>query len=122
MNGARPVAIPMIAFLWLGTSAAQAASSERMTGPISNGRIVYRRFCEVCHGTKGRGDGSLGKVLVPPPANLSVLAIQSKSDTELLHTILKGKVGTGMPAFREQLSDKHARDVLAFVRSLAPRH
>lgn len=122
MSRVRSVVIPMAAFLVLGTAVVHATSSERMTGDIGEGHIVYQRLCELCHGTNGHGDGSLGKAFVPPPANLSVLAIQSKSDTELLHTILKGKVGTGMPAFREQLSDKHARDVLAFVRSLAPRH
>lgn len=78
----------MIAFLWLGTSAAHAASSERMTGSISNGRIGYHRFCEVCHETKGHGDGLLGKAFIPPPADLIVSAVQSKSDRELLHTIL----------------------------------
>ena len=88
MSGARRISIQMMVFLWLGTAVAHATSSERMTGQISDGQIVYQRLCEPCHGTKGHGDGSLGKVLVPPAADLTASAVQSKSDRELLHTIL----------------------------------
>jgi cytochrome c6 len=120
VSRAGQVAIPIAVYLLIGTSVAEAASPERLTGNVSEGHTLYQRHCEPCHGANGHGDGSLGMALVPPAADLSASAIQSKSERELLHTILEGKAGTAMPSFRQHLSEKQARDLLAFVRSLAP--
>ena len=56
--------------------------------------------------------------MAPPAANLSALASQAKPDADLLRAIKEGKAGTAMQAFKHQLPDQQAYNVLAFVRSL----
>jgi mono/diheme cytochrome c family protein len=71
-----------------------------------------------CHGPDGRGDGPAGKMLVPPPTNLTGPKTKAKSDAELLKTIQEGRSGTAMVAFKGPLSEQEIRDLLAYVRSL----
>jgi mono/diheme cytochrome c family protein len=38
------------------------------------GKYWYLNYCASCHGTSGKGDGSVAKVLTQKPADLTVLA------------------------------------------------
>jgi mono/diheme cytochrome c family protein len=49
----------------------QAEPSSNSSGA---GRRTYRLYCAVCHGQKGKGDGSLADSLRSRPANLTLLA------------------------------------------------
>jgi len=43
---------------------------------IAAGQALYQKECTACHGPLGKGDGSVGKTLSPPPADLTVHAAQ----------------------------------------------
>lgn len=74
----------------------------------SIGHTLYRSRCEVCHGDNGQGE------IGPSLHNDSVLRAVSN---EFLHdTIVRGRPGTAMPAWR-QLSSEDVADVIAFLRS-----
>lgn len=89
-------------------------------GDAAKGKALYagKGGCVNCHGPGGRGDGPAGKMLVPPPADLTGPKTKAKSDAELLKTIREGRSGTAMAAFKGQLSEQEIRDLLAYVRSL----
>jgi cbb3-type cytochrome c oxidase subunit III len=72
------------------------------------GRKLYRSRCAVCHGQDG--EGNIG----PSLNNQSVLTVVSN---EFLHdTIVHGRPGTAMPAWRE-LSTDDTVDLIALLRS-----
>lgn len=84
--------------------------------PVS-GREIYVNTCIRCHGIDGKG--ALGIKLVPPPADLTSLAVQSRLDGTLFRRIHEGKPNTAMGAWKYSLSDEEIWDVLAYVRTLA---
>ena len=86
-------------------------------GDPVNGREIYVNHCIRCHGSDGKG--SPGNTLVPPPADLSSDAVQSR----LAHTLFKrvhgGKPSTAMGAWKGVLADDDdIWDVLDYVRTL----
>ncbi|BFU88921.1 MAG: hypothetical protein NTAFB01_01080 [Nitrospira sp.] len=83
--------------------------------PVS-GREIYVNTCIRCHGIDGKG--ALGIKLVPPPADLTSLAVQSRLDGTLFRRIHEGKPNTAMGAWKHSLSDEEIWDVLTYVRTL----
>lgn len=102
--------------LVLLVGAALGAGAQK--GDPTKGKTVFDQSCATCHGPLGRGDGPTGKVLVPPPADLTVAAVQKKLDPELLRVIQNGKPPTAMPAFKGLLSDEALLNVVAYLREL----
>ena len=86
-------------------------------GSLDKGKSVYTTHCLNCHGRMGKGDGPIGKMLIPPAANLTVLG--EKSDQELLTTIQNGRSGTAMPSWKGNLSVQDILDVLSYVKKFS---
>ena len=93
----------------------EIAASEKGGDPVS-GREIYVNTCIRCHGIDGKG--TLGIKLVPPPADLTSLTVQSRLDGTLFRRIHEGKPNTAMGAWKHSLSDEEIWDVLAYVRTL----
>ena len=91
-------------------------STTSSSGNAIKGKNVFGTYCVNCHGQSGKGDGPIGKSLVPPAANLTILG--KKSDKEILSTIRKGRPGTAMPSWKNDLSSQDIFDVLAYIRTL----
>ena len=95
----------------------QSISSQPIRkGDPAKGQKVYDSHCRNCHGKKGKGDGPIGRLLVPPAANLTI--VEKKSDEALLKTIQNGRSGTAMPPWKQTLSQEKIFNVLAFIRRL----
>ncbi|HWF59141.1 MAG TPA: cytochrome c [Nitrospira sp.] len=88
---------------------------SREGDPVT-GREIYVNTCICCHGIDGKG--MLGIKLVPPPADLTSLAVQSRLDGTLFRRIHDGKPNTAMGAWKHSLSDEEIWDVLTYVRTL----
>lgn len=110
----------IVAVSLLGAAVAMAGLPyDAIAGDAGKGRLIYAQKCGSCHGKEGKGDGPIGKKLLPPPANfLDPAGTPKKSDNELLDKIARGGQGTAMPAFRSLSADERA-DVLAYIRTLA---
>lgn len=79
---------------------------------IQEGAFLFRGNCALCHGLNARG-GSRG-----PDLTRGVWKHGGR-DAEIFHTILSGIPGTLMPA--NELTDLEVWEVVAYLRSLAPR-
>jgi mono/diheme cytochrome c family protein len=90
-------------------------------GEVAKGKALFelKGGCVNCHGSGGRGDGPAGKMLAPPPADLTSPKAKAKSDADVLKTIQEGRSGTAMIGFKGQLTEQEIRDLLTYVRSLS---
>lgn len=84
-------------------------------GDAVAGREIYVNTCILCHGIDGKG--VRGLQFVPPPADLTSLAVQGRLDGSLFRRIHDGKPNTVMGAWKHALSDEEIWDVLAYVRT-----
>ncbi|MCL4530772.1 MAG: copper resistance protein CopC [Chloroflexi bacterium] len=89
---------------------------------IAAGKSLYEAHCVVCHGEDGKGDGPLGRTLIPRPADLTIHAVPGvHTDAQLYDWITNGFPGSAMPAWRAQLSDTDRWNLVNFIRTLAPK-
>lgn len=80
------------------------------------GARLYRTYCAVCHGTQGRGDGTVaGKLGYVPDLTLDIT--KQRSDGYLYAIVRHGR-GL-MPRYGDKLRDRNDRwHVVNYVRSL----
>ncbi len=85
---------------------------------IDRAKLMYDRFCLLCHGDKGDGQGFLytsGKYLMPPP-DYGAERAMAKSDGELFHNI---RAGFGvMGAYGAQISVEDSWQLVNYIRHL----
>ena len=103
------IGLVLVVFLHPGVSLTEE-------GDLKEGRTLYLKYCKVCHGPEGKGDGYT--LFNPPVADLTVSRIQKKSDKELWESIHMGVSNTAMGMWRFVLSDEEIALVLGYVRSL----
>src|SRR5262245_11018173 len=72
---------------------------------LARGAELYQTNCASCHGVTGRGDGSAGASLDPPPADLTDFhTLSDRSPLDFYRRVTIGVAGTAMPAFETRLS------------------
>lgn len=87
---------------------------------------LYQKYCSICHGSEGRGDGHAAFFMSPKPRDLtsgrfklrSTLPGEPPSDSDLLATVTKGMHGSLMPSF-EPLFEQERKEVVAYIKTLA---
>ena len=120
----------------LGSPAASGLAPETTLATSSMaGSEVYRTYCAVCHGEKGKGDGPLAGSLRSVPPDLTLLATQNGGEypSEMVARIVDGREpvaghgGPDMPvwgdAFQgsdvdQQKVEEKIQSVVAFVGRL----
>ena len=87
---------------------------------MRRGAAVYAQACAACHGASGLGDGTAGKGLNPPPANLRSGSgmHMMRGDSFLYWTIEEGgaPIGSAMPPFRHALPEKDIWAVITYLQ------
>ena len=84
---------------------------------LARGAELFQINCSVCHGSGGKGDGTVSTFLQNKPADLTSPAVQFLSDGAVFMTITNGIPGY-MPALNENLTVRERWDVVNFVRTL----
>jgi len=95
--------------------------------PAYEGRMLYVSYCQLCHGSTGKGDGPLARAMQISPADLTT-TVRSRSDTILTKII----TGTGrqtitgrdrhnllsdaMPEWKDVFSKYQLRSLIAYLR------
>ena len=74
---------------------------------VGDGKLLYGRFCAVCHGTEGLGGHGGG----------ASLANAAKDMRRIISTATTGK-GQNMPPFRGALTPEQLRDVAGYINRL----
>lgn len=90
------------------------------------GGALYQKYCSICHGSEGGGDGHAAFFMSPKPRDFSsgrfklrsTLPGQPPSDGDLFTTVTKGMHGSLMPSF-EPLAEQERTEVVAYIKTLA---
>ncbi len=122
-----PLTLALLAILACGSAAGCSGTAPQTTG-LADGEAVYDRYCAVCHGPEGNGQGPASYLLFPRPRNLAAGSFKLRStpmgklptDEDLARTVSLGIPGTGMFAFGELLSEEQIGAVVQHVKSLHP--
>lgn len=98
--------------------------------PAFEGRRLYASYCQLCHGTEGKGDGPLAKSMGIEPADLTT-TVRSRSDS-MLTSIITGEGGqtiTGrdrhnlisdqMPEWKDIFDDDEIASLIAWLRFMS---
>ena len=102
------------------------ADAAKVVNPIPSdkastdlGKKVFTGKCLSCHGSSGKGDGPMMKVLKKKPGDLTSAAVKAESDGALYYKITKGQ--TPMPSFAKNLTDKERWNVVNYLRTLSSK-
>ena len=87
-------------------------------GDAKNGKAVYDRACAKCHAADGTGQAAIAKALKVTFKPLGGEEVQKKADADLAKDINEGM---GKMKKVAGLSEQDVSDVVAYVRSLAPK-
>jgi mono/diheme cytochrome c family protein len=98
----------------------------RLTYEQQQGKVLYEKYCAVCHGKEGKGDGFNAFNLDPHPRDLSDKQyISAFSEERLYQTIDLGGRGVNkspsMPSWGGRLNRQEIKYTLDYVRSLSGR-
>lgn len=88
------------------------------SGVPAKGKAAYEKYCLVCHGPQGKGDGPAGKALKPPAVDFTSAESKKKSKPDLMHIVENGKPGTAMGPWKGQLSQAELNELMEYVMTL----
>nr|BAG82759.1 cytochrome c oxidase, subunit II [uncultured bacterium] len=106
-----------VAYLWRQNTNAEA---------LALGEALYSQNCAACHGEDGAGSGvfaSSGEMTtgaergheVEPPTDFTDPALLAASNALLQGKVLRGGMGTGMPAWGSALTDEQIQALLDYL-------
>lgn len=98
-----------------GTATA-SSPLEANAAALARGKQLYTDYCSFCHGASGKGDGKVGEVYAPRPANLHLPRLVAATDGRLYEVITNGY--STMPAFYKRLDPAERWQIVAYVREL----
>jgi mono/diheme cytochrome c family protein len=109
--------------LMAGTAGAQEA------GNVQQGKIVYEKYCVLCHGEQGDGKGHFSEATTPVPRDFRQGTFKWRStpsgalptDGDLERVLVTGLYGTSMSSFSTTLSHAQRLDVVAYIKTFSPR-
>ena len=86
---------------------------------IAAGEQQFQNYCTSCHGPDGRNTGVIfADKMSPPVPLLSSPQVQQFSDGQLHWIIANGIKPSGMPAWKDTLTDQDMWKIVLFIRHL----
>lgn len=97
--------------------------AAKIKNPITNadlerGKARYERFCLVCHGVTGQGDGPVGKKFeaeIMAPTSLTGDYVQGKPDGDIFYTITKGGQ-IAMPSYGDSITEDDRWHIINYIK------
>ena len=100
---------------WLLSSAGLFAEvPKKLPPPKERGENLYQNLCWQCHGSFGKGDGPLSKVIQAPP----IEGLSKEKEKSYIDIIQNGK--GRMPAYSEVIDRHDSRRILLWLRDPVP--
>jgi thiosulfate dehydrogenase len=85
---------------------------------LTAGASLYVTHCQVCHGGADATASSIAKGLTPDPPQLAKDGVEDDPEGVTYWKIAHGIRFTGMPGFRESLSDPQIWQIALFVKHM----
>lgn len=102
-----------------GPEGADRVTARDATELLSRTKVDFGKRCSVCHGDVGRGDGPLSHHMEPPPRNFHDAEwMAGKTNAHLRERIKEGVPNTGMPPWKDVLTDEEIDGIVAHIRAL----
>lgn len=114
-------------FVQFGVPVAYQGARSPMTptpATVRQGRRLYSENCVSCHDPSGMGNGEAGLALYPSPALLAhLIRMPRAADEYLMWAISEGgePFGTGMPAFKDTLTEEQVWQIIIYMRAGFPK-
>ena len=86
---------------------------------IARGRALFGQHCASCHGQDGRAQTERAATMKVKPADLTSHAIHHHTPGEIFQTITNGIQQSGMPAFKERMSEQERWQTVLYVQHLS---
>jgi mono/diheme cytochrome c family protein len=83
---------------------------------VAEGKVIYSKYCQHCHGQNGAGDGPTVTAGHPPPPAYNSAALASLPEGKMFHSITYGKNLMGQHA--SQLNTDERWKVIRYVQTL----
>lgn len=94
-------------------------SKHELMGDPEVGIQVYQKYCQVCHGEEGDGEGIMTELMgITPMDHTNPNETNTMSNAEIAESILDGK-GRYMPAWRGILSEDDVEALVSYIRLLS---
>jgi mono/diheme cytochrome c family protein len=98
-------------------------------GDVHQGKLVYDKYCVLCHGEKGDGKGHFSEATTPVPRDFRQGTFKWRTtpsgslptDADLEKILITGLYGTSMSSLRTTLSHQQRLDVIAYIKTFSPR-
>jgi mono/diheme cytochrome c family protein len=71
---------------------------------LKEGKAIWVKHCQSCHGKSGMGDGPKAAQLKTEPGDFSKADIQKQADGALFYKVSEGR--DDMPSFKKKLEDE----------------
>jgi mono/diheme cytochrome c family protein len=114
-NGYLPYRIHKDSLAYAARVMISPIDSLMTSAAIKDGKILYNRYCQHCHGEKGAGDGLVAEKY-PGVANLQGVAYQNITEGHIFHVITWGKGLMG--AHGSQVSPEDRWKIAKYVKTL----
>jgi cbb3-type cytochrome c oxidase subunit III len=94
-------------------------TKHTLMGDPEAGQQLYQRYCSVCHGEEGEGDGIMTDLMgISPMNHTNPNETNSLSNEDLIESILDGK-GRYMPAWQGILTQNDVEGLVSYIRLLS---
>jgi mono/diheme cytochrome c family protein len=103
---------------WMALAKARKLKNPVVATPaaLAQGKQVYAKHCENCHGENGDGKGQKAPELSTAPTNFTNASqMESRKDGEFFYRITKGR--RPMPAFEDKLTEVERWEVVDYIRT-----
>jgi len=115
--------------VWLCAIVLLCAVLAPVQAQAPKGKAIFDAKCVECHGAAGKGDGPAAPFLTPRPRDFTTGKYKIRStesgtgptDEDLIQSVRQGLYGTAMPGWERILTDDEIRDVVAYVKAMAPQ-
>lgn len=85
------------------------------TNATEEGKKTFTKYCVVCHGEKGVGDGPAGLGLTPKPGNFTLGKTQQQTDGALYWKMSEGRAP--MASYKADLTETQRWQLVNYVRT-----
>jgi mono/diheme cytochrome c family protein len=97
------------------------AAGSAGAADLTKEKVVFDQKCAMCHAKDLTGNPAMAKMFKLDQSALSLVKKETlgKKDADLVAITTNGQ--GKMPAFKGKLSDEEISDLVAYIRSLAPK-